>query len=86
MEIRAEALPDHWLKHNAVSLLGAALSGQGRFAAAEPLLIEGYESMEPPEQARHCKAEALARRVELYERWDRPDEATRWRTLAESSP
>ncbi len=58
LAIREEKLPDHWLRFNAMSLLGGALAGQGAamiktdpqqaeqlFAAAEPLLLDAYNQM-----------------------------------------
>ena len=37
--------PDDRAHFNAMSLLGDALRGQGQFAAAEPLLLRGYEGL-----------------------------------------
>lgn len=67
--------PRYWLRHYATWLLGAALSVQGRYAEAEPLLLAGYESLDPqglPPAAGvgfDMKSAALVRIVELYERW-----------------
>ena len=38
-------MPDDWSRFNTMSQLGGALLGQGRYAEAEPLVIEGYEGM-----------------------------------------
>jgi tetratricopeptide (TPR) repeat protein len=89
LDIREKTMPDHWLRWNAASLLGGALSGLGRYEEAEPLLIEGYEQMEPPTDVPTAvtrKAEALARIVALYEAWEKPEEAARWRAKSEASP
>src|SRR5262249_22960551 len=40
-----KALPDNWARYFVQSLLGASLSGQGKFAEAEPLLLSGYQGM-----------------------------------------
>ena len=45
LEIRKRLQPDDWSTHHARHMLGAALAGQNQFAAAEPLLIEGYFGM-----------------------------------------
>ena len=77
--IREKELPDHWLRWNALSMLGEALSGQGKHAEAEPLLIEGYEKMLPPDPLSFRKREALDRIIALYEAWGKPDKAAEWR-------
>ena len=52
---------------------------------AEPLLKDGYEGLKQrqdkiPEMFRKLRlTEALERLVELYERWERPEQAARWR-------
>lgn len=63
-----------WRKPLAQSVLGAALSERGEFAAAEPLLIAGFEGLtqtrnRPPESVES----AGQRLVQLYERWDVAD-------------
>lgn len=62
-------------------MLGEALAGQGRYAEAEPLLVEGYEKMAPPKSAVSRKREALERVIKLYETWGKPEEAARYRAL-----
>jgi tetratricopeptide (TPR) repeat protein len=46
METLARKSPDAWERYSAVALLGASLSGQKKYEAAEPLLLEGYWGME----------------------------------------
>jgi hypothetical protein len=59
-----------------MSLLGAALAGQGRFGEAEPLLLDGYQGLGeraetiPPEYRDERLREALERVVDFYETWD----------------
>jgi serine/threonine protein kinase/tetratricopeptide (TPR) repeat protein len=78
--------PDAWTTFNAQSLLGEALTGQQKYVDAEPLLLDGYQRLSrladkvPP----NCKTEALQRLVQLYERWDKPAQAARWRTELET--
>ena len=81
--IREEVLPEnHWLIFNTQSALGDALTSQEKFDEAEPLLLDGYAGMknhaEAPEDR---KRQALQRIVGLYESWDKPDQAARYREL-----
>ena len=66
------------------TLLGGALIGQKKYAEAEPLLLAAYEGMNlqkkentPPIDSQ--LAETMERLVQLYEAWEKPDEADRWR-------
>jgi eukaryotic-like serine/threonine-protein kinase len=81
LEIRTETLaPDDWVLANSRSMLGGALLIQGRallaadpvaamfrLAEARPLLIEGYEQMNPSPESTNRKAEALQRVIELFD-------------------
>jgi hypothetical protein len=80
--IREKTMPESWLRWNAASMLGEALAGQGRHAEAEPLLLQGYERMEPPDEPipRRRRREARERIVALYEAWGKPEAAARWRS------
>jgi hypothetical protein len=69
-------------------LLGASLLGQKKYNEAEPLLLEGYEGLTLPQQARDAgptpfvqrrRAEALGLLVRLYEEWSKPGEAAKWK-------
>lgn len=75
---------DHPWTANQRSLVGEVLARQGRRAEAEPLLLRGLADLRASdrEDAAAWAAEAAARVVELYEAWDRPGEAARYRTLA----
>jgi hypothetical protein len=84
LAIREGAIPDHWLRFNAMSLLGGVLTGQGKYAEAEPLVVGGYEGLKareatipPPGEPR--LPEAAARVVALYEAWGKPEQARAWR-------
>jgi serine/threonine protein kinase len=85
LAIRAKALPDTWLRFHAMSLLGEALMGQGRYAEAEPLIVPGFQEMRArsssiPEQSRvRLLSEAAGRVVRLYEAWGKPAEAAAWK-------
>jgi serine/threonine-protein kinase len=71
-----------WILFDRKSLLGAALAGQGKYAEAEPLLLEGYEEMKKLGPAIAVDAnlpEAGQRIVRLYEAWGKPEKAAEWR-------
>lgn len=63
------------------SILGKALAAQKQFDEAESLLRDAYTVMENDPQAPHKRTNnALARIVNLYEAWNRPQQAAQWRT------
>ena len=62
-----------------MATLGAALTDLGKFAEAEPILLEAYEKMKPPPQWSMRKGEALESLIRLYEKWGKEKEAKRWR-------
>ena len=88
LDIRQKALPEgHWMIADTLSRLGGALTGDGRFTEAEPLLLGGYESMHGNLRApADSKREAVDRIVSLYEYWGKPGQAAEWRSLSEDSP
>jgi hypothetical protein len=70
-------------------MLGQALLGQQRYGDAELLLEQGYEGMKqradkisPAHRSR--LTEALERLVHLYDAWNRPVQAARWRKELEA--
>jgi eukaryotic-like serine/threonine-protein kinase len=79
--------PDDWKRFRAESLLGASLSGQKRYAEAEPLLLEGYQGMlsrkeriaadQFPGWYHLDRAREWIR--ELYRAWGKPTKAAEWR-------
>ena len=81
LAIREKILPgDHWLIGETMGLLGEALACEARFDAAEQRLLDGAALVErsadaPPK----CKRLARERLVALYEAWQKPAEAERWR-------
>ncbi|MBI4717103.1 MAG: serine/threonine protein kinase [Planctomycetes bacterium] len=77
--IRVARIPKQIKTAEAKSVLGECLSAQGRFAEAEPLLLEAVEQLRTaagvkPERLYH----AMARLRRLYEDCGRPEEAARW--------
>jgi hypothetical protein len=82
--------PDAWTTFNTQSMLGQALAGQEKYAAAEPLLVQGYAGLKqradkvpPIHQAR--LTEALERLVRLYEATGQKDKAAGWRKQLEEA-
>jgi hypothetical protein len=78
LAIRAKAAPDDWARSEAMSLLGGSLIGQGRYAEAEPLVVEAYEGMKAREALiavpeRFRLREAAERVIRMYEDWGKPD-------------
>jgi hypothetical protein len=72
------------LYHVTENLLGAALAGQKKYAAAEPLLVQSAQALKAaapklsPADRRSLLA-AVQRVIDLYEVWERPEDAARWR-------
>ena len=84
LTIREAKAPDDWTTFNTKSMLGGALLGQKKYAAAEPLLRAGYEGMKLraekiPPQGKPRLAEALDRLIALAEATNKPDDARRWK-------
>jgi tetratricopeptide (TPR) repeat protein len=76
--------PEAWMTFYTRSMLGEALAFQGRYADAEPLLLQGYAGMQRreatiPANARIRLTEGLGWLVQLYDAWGKPDQAARWR-------
>ena len=89
-----------WLRYNTMAILGGALTGQGRFADAEPLVLAAYDglatdSVDVPRRGRvgiDFKAHALERIVNLYDAWDAAQpglgydaKASHWRELLDAA-
>jgi hypothetical protein len=83
--------PGDWRRYNAESLLGAALSGQQRYADAEPLLLSGYAGLTQrkdtiPSTEKSRMAETGEWIVQLYRTWGQPEKANAWQArLAKES-
>jgi tetratricopeptide (TPR) repeat protein len=79
-----QSSPDDWHTFEIRTLLGAALLAQKRYAAAEPLLIDGYKGLEfrkasIPVPKHQINPEAHERIVALYQAWDKRNEAEAWK-------
>jgi eukaryotic-like serine/threonine-protein kinase len=82
--------PDEWSTFTAKSMLGGALAGQKKYAAAEPLLLAGYQGMKQreakiPPQGKVRLTEALQRLVQFYEATGKKDEAAKWQKELEAA-
>ena len=92
LELRGKIKSNGWLRFHTQSQLGAALAGQGKFAEAEPLLVDGYKGLVANQAAipalqKEDVAAAAERIVPFYEAWGKPKEAAMWREkLAASTP
>ena len=80
LAVREKTQPGAWNTFNTRSQLGGALLGQGKYAMAETLIVQGYEGMkareaEIPAPGKARLTEAAERLVRLYEQWGRPVQA-----------
>jgi hypothetical protein len=69
--------PDNWRRYYTESLLGACLSGLGKYADAEPLLLSGYKGLlarqdTVPFESRVVLDEVRDRVSDLYQAWGKP--------------
>jgi tetratricopeptide (TPR) repeat protein len=77
--------PDDWQTFFAQSVLGASVAGLGRYAEAEPLLLDGYRGMVDRKDRiivpyLYYLDRAGEWVVQLYEKWGDRDQAAQWRT------
>jgi hypothetical protein len=85
LSLREHKQPDDWWCFHTISQVGAALTGQKKYAEAEPLILAGYEGLKAreakiPAPAKSRFAEAAERVVRLYEDWGKPEQAAQWKT------
>ena len=74
-------MPGQWWIEYAESVRGACLTGLGRYAEAEPLLLGAYPVLQKNPDAA-VRRDALGRIVELYQAWGKPDKAADFRALS----
>ena len=78
--------PNDWWLVVSVSKLGAHFLSLGRYADAEPLLIEAFDKLRKLKGPRDPNTvQTLRRLVRLYEQWGKAEEALRFRTLLRES-
>jgi len=76
---------DHWRTAIATSAAGAALAGLKQFTEAETLLLKSRTVLREDAGALPVfVAETDHRLARLYEDWNRPDEAEKYRTVTET--
>ncbi|CAN5428777.1 hypothetical protein BH10PLA2_BH10PLA2_17130 [soil metagenome] len=80
-----------WQIAQVKSMLGQALTGQKKFAQAEPLLLAGYEGMKKQEKTiptafSDSLPNAANRLAQFYDACARPEKAAEWRTLTAGKP
>lgn len=81
LEIRRKALTNGSpLLSQTESALGECLAAQKKFQAAETLTVGSYAALEASQGAKSLNTlEALNRTIKLYENWNKPEEAERFR-------
>jgi serine/threonine protein kinase len=83
LAIRQAKLAGTWLCWSAQALVGRALAGQEKVAAAEPLLIEACTKMQPPAAGEAGRRAAVQALVGLYEAQGEAEQAAVWRARLE---
>jgi serine/threonine protein kinase len=79
---RRTFLEDDWSVGAIKSLLGASLTAQARYAEAEAMLLEARRDLETLPASRGADMQTtIARLVDLYAAWGKPDKAATYRAL-----
>jgi serine/threonine-protein kinase len=74
---------EHWRWAGVNRTLGVSLTGLGRYAEAEPLLLDSYRLMNARRGESHRQTQLTAKRiVEMYTGWNRPAKVREWRVRA----
>ena len=76
--------PDNWRRFESRSMMGASLSGQRRYAEAEPLLLSAYSGLlerrgRMPAFNQSSVEQAGASILDLYRDWGNPGKLAEWR-------
>jgi serine/threonine protein kinase/tetratricopeptide (TPR) repeat protein len=84
LELRKKAQPDEWPYFLTMSQLGLALAGQGKYAEAEPLEVDGYRGLKAREASmpgplRKNLVHNIRGIVNLYDAWGKSEKAEEWR-------
>jgi tetratricopeptide (TPR) repeat protein len=87
LQLHRVGLPrDHWYLSKPLSNLAQTLTARGKFSEAEDLLLQSYNLLE--EQIRHSESRGitcLRQLIDLYQKWNRPDDAAKYRAQLDSS-
>jgi eukaryotic-like serine/threonine-protein kinase len=86
LALREEKIPESWTTAATRCQLGAAMLGQKRYDAAEPLLVKGYLDMMKqvkmiPPQSKARLSDALDSLIQLYTATEKPAELKKYRAL-----
>ncbi|HEY8835469.1 MAG TPA: tetratricopeptide repeat protein, partial [Chthoniobacterales bacterium] len=83
VRIRTENMPEtHFLRATANGALGEFLTAQSRFSDAEPFLVASYENLKKSQTENSPRLRrALQRLANLYEAWNKPEQAAPYRAL-----
>ena len=74
--------PGDWKTAKTESVLGACLTGLGKYGEAEPYLLRGYPIIAKDKGSDHRRTiEAIQRVINLYEAWNKPDKAAKYRAI-----
>lgn len=74
--------PGDWKTAKTESVLGACLTGQGKYDEAEQHLLHGYPIIAKDRGPGHRRTiEAIQRVINLYEAWNKPDKAAKYRAI-----
>jgi tRNA A-37 threonylcarbamoyl transferase component Bud32/tetratricopeptide (TPR) repeat protein len=87
VRIRTENMPEtHFLRATANGALGEFLIAQARFPEAEPFLLASYESLKKSQTENSPRLKrALQRLANLYDAWNKPEQAAPYRALLSGS-
>jgi serine/threonine-protein kinase len=87
VRIRSENMPEtHFLHATANGALGEFLTAQKRFPEAEPFLLASHESLEKSQAANSPRTRRARQRLaNLYDAWNKPEQAAPYRALLESN-
>jgi serine/threonine protein kinase len=87
VRIRTENMPEtHFLRATANGALGEFLTAQKRFPEAEPFLLASHESLEKSQAANSPRTRSARQRLaNLYDAWNKPEQAAPYRALLTSS-
>jgi len=83
--------PEHWLFDAIESMNGAIATGRGDFDSAEETLLDRYAAIDSQLDKIPIAFRALHHRlarerlVVLYEQWQKPDDADRWRSQVDDT-
>jgi Tetratricopeptide repeat/AAA ATPase domain len=84
---REKPKADDWRIACVRSLQGYCLAQQKKFAEGERLLLEGYETLAKTKDAPKDRlTEAIDRLIELYEKWNKPQQVESWRKKRPGAP